>query len=179
MSKEAKPAATEIGAGDKPAKKGGKLLWIIIGVVILGGGGAAAFLLTGHKAAAKPAADAAADASGSAPPAAPHAPPIYYKFDPAFVVNFGSEGNTRYLQITVETMSRDPADHRGDQDQRACDSQRSGVVVLRAAIRCPDYAGWQGSPAPGDSGHHSQDRGRRGRQGELIEGVYFTSFVIQ
>ena len=40
---------------------------------------------------------------------AAHAAPIYYKFDPAFVVNFGGEGSARYLQVTVEAMSRDAA----------------------------------------------------------------------
>jgi flagellar FliL protein len=179
MAKEAKTAATEIGPGDKPAKKGGKLLWIVIGVVVLGGGGAAAFLLSSHKAAAKPAADAAADASGAAPPAVPHAPPIYYKFDPAFVVNFGSEGNTRYLQITVETMSRDPAIIEEIKTNEP--AIRNDLVLLFSAQQYDALVTQDGKD------HLRQatlDTIRKtvaaeGAKSELIEGVYFTSFVIQ
>src|SRR5450631_32342 len=82
----------------KPKKKG-KLLWIVVALVLLGGGGGAWFAF-------KPGATSDGAAAASKP-AAPHAAPIYYKFDPAFVVNFGGEGNSRYLQVTVEAMSRD------------------------------------------------------------------------
>jgi flagellar FliL protein len=182
MAKEAKPAATEIGPGgpgEKPAKKGGKLLWIVIGVVILGGGGAAALLLTGHKATAKPAEEVAADAPAAAAPAVPHAPPIYYKFDPAFVVNFGSEGNSRYLQITVETMSRDPA-------------VIEEIKTNEPAIRNDLVLLFSGQQYDGLITQDGKDRLRQatleairktvaaeGVKGELVEGVYFTSFVIQ
>ena len=55
----------------------------------------------------KPEAGTAArrEAGGATSPAAP----IYYKYDPAFVVNFGGEGSARYLQVMVEAMTRDPA----------------------------------------------------------------------
>ena len=33
--------------------------------------------------------------------------PIYYKFDPAFVVNFQAQDQVRFLQVTVEVMSRE------------------------------------------------------------------------
>jgi flagellar protein FliL len=95
------PAKKEPAANVQPIKpkKKGKLLWIIIALVVLGGGAGAWFAL-------KPAAQPEA-AAASGKPAAPHAAPIYYKFDPAFVVNFGGEGSARYLQVTVEAMSRD------------------------------------------------------------------------
>jgi flagellar protein FliL len=179
MAKESKPAAIDIAPGAKPAKKGGKLLWIIVGVVVLGGGGAAAFLLTGHKAAATPAVQSDADAAAATPAGAPHAPPIYYKFDPAFVVNFGSEGNTRYLQITVETMSRDPAVIEEIKTNEP--AIRNDLVLL--------FSGQQYEALVTPEG---KDRLRQatletirktvaaeGAKSELIEGVYFTSFVIQ
>ncbi len=52
---------------------------------------------------------AAEGVAAAAKPATPHSAPIYYKFDPAFVVNFGGEGSARYLQVTVEAMGRDAA----------------------------------------------------------------------
>ncbi len=33
--------------------------------------------------------------------------PIYFKFDPAFVVNFQAQDQVRFLQVTVEVMARD------------------------------------------------------------------------
>src|SRR5450755_3633770 len=97
------PAKKDPAANVQPIKpkKKGKLLWIVFALVVLGGGAGAWFAL---KPAAQPETAAAA---GN--PAAPHAAPIYYKFDPAFVVNFGGEGSARYLQVTVEAMSRDAA----------------------------------------------------------------------
>ena len=79
------------------------LLFIIIAVVLVGGG-------VGAWMALKPKPDAADGAEkkveqGQA--AAPH--PSTTSIDPAFVVNFGGEGSARYLQVMVETMSRDPA----------------------------------------------------------------------
>lgn len=179
MAKEAKPAAIEVAHSAKPAKKGGKLLWIIMGVVVLGGGGAAALLLTGHKAAATPAVASDADAAAAGPATAPRAPPIYYKFDPAFVVNFGSEGNTRYLQITVETMSRDPAVVEEIKTNEP--AIRNDLVLLFSGQQ------YESLVTPEGKDHLRQatlDTIRKtvaaeGAKGELVEGVYFTSFVIQ
>src|ERR1700689_4154117 len=81
----------------KPAKRG-RLLWIAIAVRALGGGGGAWFAF-------KPGA-APEGAAATSKPASAHAAPIYYKFDPAFVVNFGGEGSARYLQVPVEAISR-------------------------------------------------------------------------
>src|SRR5579862_5134362 len=91
-----------------PAKKAArpsKLPWLIVIVLLLGGGAGGAWY------ALKPTeAPANANAAAAAAPEAAsqsHAAAIYYKFDPPFVVNFGGEGSTRYLQVTVEAMSRD------------------------------------------------------------------------
>jgi flagellar protein FliL len=178
MAKETKPAAIEVGASAKPAKKGGKLLWAIIGLVVIGGGGAAALLLTGHKAVATPAADATADPA-AAPAAAPHAPPIYYKFDPAFVVNFGSEGNTRYLQITVETMSRDPA--VVDEIKTNEPAIRNDLVLLFSGQQYEALVTPEGKDKLRQATLETIRKtvAAEGAKAELIEGVYFTSFVIQ
>ena len=37
-----------------------------------------------------------------------HAPAIYFPLEPAFVVNFKDRGRTRFLQVTMEVMARDP-----------------------------------------------------------------------
>jgi len=38
----------------------------------------------------------------------PKAPAVYVKFDPPFVVNFENRGSMRFLQVSIEVMTRDP-----------------------------------------------------------------------
>ena len=154
------------------AKKSGKLLWIALALLVLAaGGGAAAWLK--FMPAAKPGAKAAAAAP------APVKAPLYYKLDPAFVVNFGGEGSARYLQITVEIMSRDqpvldviknnePAVR--DQLVQLFSSQDNGTLMTaegKDKLRSATLDAIR-KVIDGDGGN-----------GRLIEAVYFTSFVIQ
>ena len=87
----AAPAANEATAG----KKGkGKLVMLIVVVLVLAGGGAGAWWWTSH---------AAPKVAAVPPPEPPH----YLALDPPFVVNFEAEQVVRFLQITVQIMSRD------------------------------------------------------------------------
>jgi flagellar FliL protein len=170
----AEPAKQDSSAKVTPIKpkKSRALPWIALAVLVLAAaGGAAAWfkLKAGPKAGAKPAAAAPA----------PVTAPLYYKLDPAFVVNFGGEGSARYLQITVEIMSRDapvldviknndPAVR--DQLVQLFSSQDNGTLMtiegkdkLRAATLDAIRKVIDGV----------------GGSGKLIEAVYFTSFVIQ
>jgi flagellar FliL protein len=152
--------------------KSRRLLWITIAVLLLAaGGGALAWLKF------KPVTHAGLKDAAAAP--APVKAPLYYKFDPAFVVNFGGEGSARYLQITVEIMSRDapvldlvknnePAVR--DDLVQLFSSQDNGTLMtaqgkdqLRAATLAAVRKVIDGV----------------GGSGRLIEAVYFTSFVIQ
>jgi flagellar FliL protein len=154
----------------KPKKKG-KLLWIIVAVVALGGGAGAWFAF-------KPAA-APEGAAASNKPAAPHAAPIYYKFDPAFVVNFGGEGSARYLQVTVEAMSRDVTAVENLKNTEP--AVRNDLVML--------FSGQDNTTLMSVEGKEKLRAATlatirkvldgEGGNGNLIEAVYFTSFVIQ
>lgn len=154
----------------KPKKKG-KLLWIVIALVVLGGGGGAWFAF-------KP--SAAPDGAVAAnKPAAPHAAPIYYKFDPAFVVNFGGEGSARYLQVTVEAMSRDMAVVESLKNTEP--AVRNDLVML--------FSGQDNATLMSVDGKEKLRAATlatirkvvdsEGGNGKLIEAAYFTSFVIQ
>jgi flagellar protein FliL len=74
--------------------------WLIISVcaVLLVGGSLGAWILL------RPATHAAAD-KASAPPA----PAQYVALDPPFVVNFAGDQTVRFLQVSVQIMTRDPA----------------------------------------------------------------------
>jgi flagellar protein FliL len=161
-----------------PAKKASgssKLPWVIVTLLLLGGGAGGAWY------ALRPAA-APANAAASAAPEAPaqsRAAAIYYKFDPPFVVNFGGEGSTRYLQVTVEAMSRDTAilevlknnEPAVRNDLLMLFSSQDNAVLLSAdgkeKLRAATLASIR------------KVLDSEGANGKQIEAVYFTSFVIQ
>ena len=173
MAEAAKKEAT--GSGPK-AKKGSKLPWILIGVAVLAaGGGGAWFALRPRHAADQAAADA------SAAPAAPkpHAAPIYYKFDPAFVVNFGGEGSARYFQVTVEAMSRDQAVL--DVLKNNEPAVRNDLVLLYSSQDTATLLSVEGKEKLRTATLAAIRKvlDEEGADGKLVEQVYFTSFVIQ
>jgi flagellar protein FliL len=192
---------SEAVATDAPAPKSGgrnKLILIIVAVVLLlGAAGGGFFFLAGSHAEdeeqvddgdATDEADAEAkDTKGakakkdkkSKKSKKPAAPAIYVKLDPALVVNFESEGVTRFLQVAVEIATRDPlvAEElklhepviRNDlllllaNQQRATISTREGKEQLRSqaleAVR--------------------KVLDNEGSDGKKVEALYFTSFVMQ
>ena len=166
MSTEAKA-----DAGAPVAKKKSKLAMIIIGAVVLicGGGAAWWFMKPTPAAADKPAA-AASEAKAAA---------IYYKFEPAFVVNFGTEGNTRYLQITLEAMSRDPLVVEEIKNNEP--AIRNDLVLLFSSQQYESLAAPEGKEKLRQATLEAVRKAivAEGAKGEAVEGVYFTSFVIQ
>lgn len=102
-------AAPEAAAA--PAKKSKLLIIIIAAVVLLGAAGGGAYFLLGNKGDAEMTADARHEKGKDKGKKAkePKAPAVYVKFDPPFVVNFEAKGMMRFLQVSVEVMTRDPA----------------------------------------------------------------------
>ena len=85
-----------------PAKS--KMLVIILcSVLAAGAAGGGVFFMTAKKGDDKHASEAGHEASEHKQPA------TYLKFDPPFVVNFENRGAMRFLQVSVEVMTRDPA----------------------------------------------------------------------
>jgi flagellar FliL protein len=173
----AEPAAKE--AGDGSGKKKSKLLLIIIAVVVLLGGGAGAWFAFKPKPANTADAQGAGDKADKSEKGGKKADPIYYKFDPAFVVNFGGEGSARYLQVTVEAMAREkPILDTLKNDEPAV---RNDLVML--------FSGQDNSTLMSPEGKEklraaTLDTVRKvlkaeGAKSDQIEAVYFTSFVIQ
>jgi len=167
---EAAPGQEGAAAPKKKGKLG--LILTVVAVVLLGGGGAAAyFLLAGHK---DPKAIAAAKAKE-----AEKTPPLYIALDPPFVVNFEAEQLVRFLQVTVQVMSRDPATVEliktndpvvrndlllllGNQSYQTI-SSREGKEKLR--LQALDAVRKVVASAGGKA--------------EKVEAIYFTSFVMQ
>ena len=173
MSKDAKPKADAAAAAAAPPAKKSKLPLILAaaGVVIVGGGAAFWFL--------RPKKAPEAEEVAKAAEAAPKAAAIYYKFDPAFVVNFGPEGNTRYLQITLEAMSRDAKtieEIKGNEP-----AIRNDLVLLYSAQQYDTLVSPEGKEKlrAGTLEAVRKAVADEGGKPETVENVYFTSFVIQ
>lgn len=169
MSTPAKAATAAVGA-TPPAKKRKLPLLIVVAVVVLGGGGSAYWFLRPH---------AAADAKPAAVSAPAKATPIYFKFDPAFVVNFGAEGNTRFLQVTLEAMSRDPLVVEEIKNNEP--AIRNDLVLLFSAQQYDTLIVPEGKEKLRQQTLEAVRKAvaAEGGKADAVEGVYFTSFVIQ
>ena len=160
--------------GVSAPKKRPMLLIIIAAVVLLAGGGGAAWYFMGSHSDAK-----GKNAKTKAHEEAPKGPPIYVALDPPFVVNFEAEQLVRFLQVTVQVMSRDPATVEivkandpvvrndlllllGNQSYQTI-SSREGKEKLR--LQALDAVRKVVTNAGGKA--------------EKVEAIYFTSFVMQ
>ena len=154
------------GGGSK-----GKWITILIAVVlVVAGAGAGAFLgpFLQSSPAKKP--PAKVEVKG---------PPLYLALDPPFVVNFEAEQAVRFLQITVQVMSR---------DQPTLDLLKANDPVVRNDLLLL-FAGQKYATISNSEGkeHLRTDSlstlrkviGGAGGKPDLVEAVYFTSFVMQ
>ena len=171
----AKPEAVKADAApaapaNAPKKKKSKLIFIIIALVLIGAG-AGGWLFF------KPKAEAGTVAAEK--PAAPHSAALYYKYDPAFVVNFGGEGSARYLQVMVEAMTRDPAVLELLKNNEP--AVRNDLVLLFSSQDNATLLSAEGKEKLRAATLEAVRKviGAEGGDGKLVEGVYFTSFVIQ
>ncbi|MBS0378677.1 MAG: flagellar basal body-associated FliL family protein [Proteobacteria bacterium] len=162
--------ATAAPAGaEAPAKKGkGKLiLFLVLGLVVLGGGGGGAWYFTQAHAKPKP------------PPVEAALPPVYLALDPPFVVNFESDQQVRFLQVTVQLMSRDP--HTIELLKGNDPVVRDQLLMLFANQKYTVLSTREGKEglrkeALESLRHVLTDAGGHP---DKLEAVYFTSFVMQ
>jgi flagellar FliL protein len=173
MANDKPKADAKADAKAAAPKKKPKLLLIAVAAVVIIGGGIGAWLALKPRPQPKEAPEAAATH------AAPKAAPIYYKFDPAFVVNFGQEGSTRYLQLTLEAMSRDAAVIEEMKNNEP--AIRNDLVLLYSAQQYDRLVSPEGKEQlrADTLAAIRKILADEGAKAEAVEGVYFTSFVIQ
>jgi flagellar protein FliL len=162
-----------VNAADADAAPKSKKKWLIIAlaaVVVLAGGGAAAFLLLGNKDAHK---------KEAAKEKAPPAPALYVALEPPFVVNFEGDQMVRFLQISVQIMTRKPeiVEVLKSNDPMI----RNDLLLLFGNQKYDVLSTREGkeklrSDALGVVKHVVQASGGKA---EEIENVFFTSFVMQ
>jgi len=104
--------------------------------------------------------------------------PIYYAFDPAFVVNFSDGKSIRYLQVTLEIMT---FDNRVVEDvERHMPVIRNNLIMMFSSLNFEvlnTVAGKRKLQDEALSEIKSILLDKTGKEG--IEEVYFTGFVMQ
>lgn len=107
------------------------------------------------------------------------APPVYMALDPPFVVNFDSEQTVRFLQVTVQLMSRDPATI--DLLKANDPVVRNNLLLLFGNQKYAELSTRAGKEALRAQSLASVREviGAAGGRPEKLEAVYFTSFVMQ
>ncbi len=165
----------DLGEEEPKTSKKKILLFAIVGLVLLIAMGAALYFLGVFSSA-----DEEGEGQEAEEQQAQHEPPpeaIYYKIEPAFVVNFHSKA-ARLLQVTVEVMARDP-DYINALKKHTPIIKNNLLMLFAgqdpAALR--NRAGKERLRAQALAEVQKVLKEQTGEPG--VEAVYFTSFVMQ
>lgn len=162
------------GKAEAPAEKKGSKLPLILAVVVLllGGGGAGAwFMLKGGD---KDKAKAEAEAHD-----APKAAAVYVPLDPPFTVNFEQVSNARFLQVAVQLMTRDPK--AVEEVKTHMPAIRNDLLLLFGQQTAAGLSSIEGKEKLRTEALETvrATLGHEGIKPEAIEGLYFTTLVMQ
>jgi flagellar FliL protein len=172
----AAPAAEKPAEGEKPAGSKKKLILIIAAAVLLVGGGAGFFLLRGHG----DAAEGGKDKKAAAEKKAEHKLPAQYiALDPPFVVNFDSGAAARFLQVTVQLMTREP--EMVEWLKQHDPVIRNDLLLLLGGAKYEEVQTREGKEALRQAALEAVRAiiKSEGAEPHKLEAVYFTSFVMQ
>ncbi len=130
---------------------------------------------------AKSNADVVAEEDGKAKTksAKPKGPAIYVEFDPPFVVNFEARGMTRFLQVTLQVMTRDPI--TAELIKQHDPVIRNDLLLLLSSQTYDTISTREGKDALRTQALEvvSGAIEAEGGNGANVEQLYFTSFVMQ
>jgi len=171
---------TEEGTSETGKKKSPLMLIIIIAAVLLVGGGAGAFFMMGDKEGDATVAENENGevAEGETGEEGASRTAHYFSLDPAFIVNFTGKSRARFLQVSIEGMTRD--EKVKEEITKHFPQVRNNIVLLLSGKTSEQLSTPQG-----------KDKLRKevlkevqdilvtetGKEG--VEDVYFTSFVMQ
>ncbi len=105
-------------------------------------------------------------------------PAIYQPLDPAFVVNINDHGRMRYLQVSMEAMTRDPA--IVEELTKHMPLIRNNLVLLLSGQTVEDLHSAEGKELIRQRALEEVQRVLEEEIGDKgIEAIYITSLVIQ
>jgi|SRR5690606_16030809 len=176
----AEPTTADASEASAPAvSRSSNILLILVSAVIaaLCAGGTAYWFATKGNAAVEQAemeSSAAAKKQGK-----PKGPPIYVELDPPFVVNFEARGMMRFLQVTVQVMTRDPM--ISEKIKQHDPVIRNDLLLLLGSQSYDVISTREGKEQLRADALQAVRNvvDAEGGNGKLVEQLYFTSFVMQ
>ncbi|MGC3979896.1 MAG: flagellar basal body-associated FliL family protein [Steroidobacteraceae bacterium] len=179
MSEAAAPAAAPAGGSNK-------MMFIMMGamfVLLLGGMGGMYFMMKGSSAKEETAEHSEEGGKegkeGEKGKGGPKAAAIYVGFEPPFVVNFPADSSVKFLQLTVQIMTREATvEHEIKGNDPAIRDALLNLFGQQTAEKLATAEGKEELRA------HALEAVRNvikneGGEAEKVEAVYFTSFVMQ
>ena len=176
MSEETAPAAA-------PAKKSPIMMIVIIAVVALATGGGVYFFVGGKSdkaEASEHGKDSKESKDGKKKGENEHKEPAQYaKLDPPFVVNFEAKGLMRFLQVTVEVMTRDA--ETLELLKKNDPMIRNDLIMLFGSQQYDSISTREGKEKLRAEALETVGKviAAEGGEAEKVEQLYFTSFVMQ
>jgi len=174
MSEEKSPAAN---AAPRKSRKG--LIIAVASVLVLGGGGAGAYMMLGGH--GEEAAGAGEKAKDKKKPAAAEmkAPAIFVELDPPFVANFAPGSQARFLQVSVQLMTRDV--ELAKLLEHVDPILRNDLLLLFGNQQVAEVSTPEGKEALRNATLEAVRKviAAEGGKAAALEAVYFTSFVMQ
>jgi len=163
--------AQDVPLADEEAPPKSSKLWIIIAVAVLllaGGAGAGWHFLGASRKSAK-----------SPPASHDSGPALYVSLDPPFVTNFEADQAVRFLQISVEVMTHDPA--TADVIKANDPVVRNDLLLLFGNQKYSEIATREGKERLRAAALTTlrKDVAANGGHADRVDAVYFTSFVMQ
>jgi flagellar FliL protein len=166
-------AMSDAPAGEAPAApaKSKMLVIVLCSVLAAGAAGGGVFFMTSKKGDDKAAAEQGHEEA--------KLPATYLKFDPPFVVNFENRGAMRFLQVSVEVMTRDPA--VAELIRQHDPKLRNDLLMLLGSQTYETISTREGKERlRGEALKTVHDViSAEGGKPEKVEQLYFTSFVMQ
>ncbi len=108
----------------------------------------------------------------------PGTPAVYFALEPPVVVNFDDQGTVRFLQVTIEVMTRDPASITAVQQHAPL--IRNDLMLLLSNRTLADLMSREGKEALRMEALAEVQRILKRETGKTgIESLLFTSFVVQ
>jgi len=168
-----------------PEKKSKAMMFVIIGIVVglLGiGSGVYAFM---SKKGDDTEQTVDAKGKGKSKQAAakkevkPKEPAIYTAFDPPFVVNFQDKGVVRFLQVTVQVMTRDPK--TAEMFKQHDPVIRNDLLLMLGNQSFETLSSLEGKEKLREQARQAVASIVKNEGGDpkTVEQLYFTSFVMQ
>jgi flagellar protein FliL len=151
-------------------RKRSRLVLAAVAAVVLAAAGAGVWLFLGRSASQSKSVEAAH---------APTGPALYVALDPPFVTNFEADQTVRFLQLTVQIMTHDPA--TVDLVKANDPVVRNDLLLLFSNQKYEDIATRAGKEKLRSEALAAVRKvvAENGGKPDRVEAVYFTSFVMQ